>query len=72
MSERMRMLGIFAILGFVAGVVANFTYHYVLPVIIAIFPQIFSAEWVLSGLAGAILTICIMFAWAYASKSPEG
>lgn len=72
MSERMRMVGIFAILGFVAGVVANFTYHYVLPVIVAIFPQIFSAEWVLSGLAGAILTICIMFAWAYASKSPEG
>ena len=72
MSERIRMLGIFAVLGFIAGVVANFTYHYVLPVIFAIFPQIFSAEWVLSGLAGAILTICIMFAWAYASKSPEG
>jgi len=72
MSERMRMLGMFAILGFVAGVVANFTYRYVLPVIIAIFPQIFSVEWVLSGFAGAILTICIMFAWVYASKSSEG
>jgi len=72
MSERIRMLGIFAIFGFIAGVVANFTYHYVLPVIVAIFPQIFSVEWVLSGLAGAILTILIMFAWAYASKSPEG
>lgn len=72
MSERIRILGIFAILGFIAGVIANFTYHYVLPVIVAIFPQIFSVEWIISGLAGAILTICIMLAWAYVSKSPEG
>ena len=70
MSERIRILGMFAILGFIAGVIANLTYHYVLPVILTIFPEVLSAEWVLSGLAGAILTICIMLAWAYASKSP--
>jgi hypothetical protein len=70
MSERIRILGMFAILGFIAGVIANFTYHYVLPVIFTIFPEVLSVEWVLSGLAGAILTICIMLAWAYASKSP--
>jgi hypothetical protein len=70
MSERIRILGMFAILGFAAGVIANFTYHYVLPVIFTIFPEVLSVEWVLSGLAGAILTICIMLAWAYASKSP--
>jgi chromate transport protein ChrA len=69
MSERIRILGMFAILGFIAGVIANFTYHYVLPVIFTIFPEVLSVEWVLSGLAGAILTICIMLAWAYASKS---
>jgi len=71
MSERIKVLGLFAILGFIAGVIANFSYHYVLPVIFAIFPQILSVEWILSGLAGAILTIFIMSIWAYASKSPE-
>jgi len=71
MSERMKMLGMFAILGFIAGVIANFTYHYVLPVIFSIFPEILSVEWVLSGLAGAILTVLIMLAWAFASKPSE-
>jgi len=71
MSERIKVLGMFAILGFVAGVVANFTYHYVLPVIFAIFPEIFRVEWILSGFAGALLTVSIMLLWAYASKSSE-
>ncbi|UCE16496.1 MAG: hypothetical protein JSV12_02465 [Candidatus Bathyarchaeota archaeon] len=71
MSERIKVLGMFAVLGFVAGVVANFTYHYVLPVIFAIFPEIFRVEWILSGFAGAILTLSIMLVWAYASKSSE-
>jgi len=72
MSDRIRILGIFAILGFIAGVLANFTYHYVLPVIFEIFPAVLSVEWVLSGFGGAILTICVMLTWAYLSKSPEG
>lgn len=71
MSERIKMLGMFAVLGFIAGVIANFTYHYVLPVILAIFPQILSVEWILSGLAGAILTVVLMLVWAYASRSSE-
>lgn len=72
MSERIKVMGIFAILGFLAGVIANYTYHYVLPVILAIFPEILSVEWVLSGFAGAILTILVMLVWAYASKPSEG
>lgn len=71
MSERIKVLGMFAILGFVAGVVANFTYHYVLPVILAIFPEIFRVEWILSGFVGALLTVSIMLVWAYASKTSE-
>jgi len=71
MSERIKILGMFAILGFIAGIIANFTYHYVLPVLLAIFPEILSVEWVLSGFAGAILTIVIMLVWTYASKPSE-
>jgi hypothetical protein len=68
MSERIKVLGIFAILGFAAGVIANFSYRYVLPVILSIFPEILSVEWVLSGLAGAFLTMGVVMVWAYASK----
>jgi len=71
MSERIKIIGIFAILGFIAGVIANLTYHYVLPVIFAIFPEILTVEWILSGFAGASLTVFIMLVWAYASKTAE-
>ena len=71
MNERIKVLGVFAILGFIAGVIANFTYHYVLPGILAIFPEILSVEWVLTGFAGAILTIFIMLIWTYSSKPSE-
>ena len=71
MSERIKILGIFAILGFVAGVIANFTYHNVLPVIIVLFPEMLSVEWVLSGFAGAILTIFVMLVWTYSSKPSD-
>ncbi len=72
MSERIKVMGIFAILGFIAGVIANFTYHNVLPVILAIFPEMLSVEWVISGFAGATLTILVVLVWAYASKPSEG
>ncbi len=71
MSERIKVLGIFAMLGFIAGVIANFTYHYVLPMILAIFPEILSVEWVLSGLVGSILTVSLLLVWSYSSKPSE-
>ena len=67
MSERIKILGIFAILGFVAGILANFAYHTVLPTILAIFPEMLQAEWMLSGLAGALLTMIVLVLWAYLS-----
>lgn len=69
MSERIKMLGIFAILGFVAGILANFAYHTVLPTILAIFPEMLQAEWMMSGIAGAILTMVVLVLWAYLSGS---
>jgi chromate transport protein ChrA len=67
MSERIKIVGLFAILGFVAGILANFAYHTVLPTILAIFPEMLQAEWMLSGIAGAILTILVIVLWAYLS-----
>jgi len=68
MGERIKILGIFAILGFVAGILANFVYHTVWPTILAVFPQILQAEWVVSGFAGALLTMLLLVLWAYLSQ----
>jgi chromate transport protein ChrA len=69
MSERIKILGIFAILGFVAGILANVAYHTVIPALMQAFPYIISAEWVLSGLAGMMLTLLVLAIWAYFSSS---
>ncbi len=71
MSERIRMLGTFAILGFLAGVIANFTYKHIIPWLSLIVFPVIGLDWIFSGIAGAALTILLVTAWAYLSGSPE-
>jgi len=71
MSDRIKMLTTFAILGFFAGVIANFTFKYVIPWLSQIVLPVLGLEWIFSGLAGAALTIVLVTAWAYLSGSPE-
>lgn len=71
MSERIKMLTTFAILGFFAGVIANFSYKYVIPWLSQIVLPVIGLEWIFSGLAGAGLTLLLVTAWAYLSGSPE-
>ena len=71
MSERIKMLTTFAILGFFAGVIANFTFKYVIPWLSQIVLPVLGLEWIFSGLAGAGLTILLVTTWAYLSGSPE-
>jgi len=71
MSERIKMLTTFAILGFFAGIIANFTYRHVIPWLSQIVLPVLGLEWIFSGLAGAALTILLVTAWAYLSGSPE-
>jgi lipid-A-disaccharide synthase-like uncharacterized protein len=56
----------FAILGFMAGIIAKATYQDIIPWLTANFPSI-GLDWILSGLAGAILTIALVTAWVYLS-----
>jgi len=56
------------LMGFIAGVAGNFSHHKVFPTLLKIVPEILRAEWVLSGLAGSLLTIITMVLWAYLSK----
>ena len=65
------MFAMFGLLGFVAGIVANFTAKYVIPWLTAlVFPAI-GLEWVLSGFAGAFLTVLLVTVWAYVTTSSE-
>ena len=62
------MLGLLALLGFIAGVAANFAYHKVFPTLLKIVPEILRTDWVLSGLAGSLLTTIMIVLWAYLSR----
>ncbi len=71
MGDRLKILGIFAVLGFLGGVSANMIYHTVWPWLLAVFPSILTAEWVLSGIAGALITTCLVVIWVYLSRPTE-
>ena len=71
MSDRIKTLGVFALLGFVGGVLANVGFHTVWPWLAANFPLLFSSEWVISGIAGALITTCFVVIWVYLSRSSE-
>ncbi|MCW3977991.1 MAG: hypothetical protein NWE77_08670 [Candidatus Bathyarchaeota archaeon] len=71
MSDRIKMLTTFAILGFFAGMIANFSYKYVLPWLSQIVLPVLGLDWIFSGFAGAALTLLLMTAWAYLSGPSE-
>jgi len=70
MSERIKILGIFAVLGFVAGILANVLYDAVVPAILAALPNI-SGKWLVSGFTGMVLTLLVLSVWAYFSGKPK-
>ncbi len=70
-GDRIRMFAMFGLLGFVAGIVANFTAKYAIPwLTMLVFPNI-GLEWVLSGFAGAFLTVLLVTVWAYVTAPSE-
>lgn len=71
MSDRLKILGIFALLGFVGGVLANVIYHTLWPWLLAVLPSILNLEWVVSGFAGALITTCMVVVWVYLSRSSD-
>ena len=70
MGDRIKMIVTFALLGFVAGIVANFTVKFVIPLLSTSVLPMIGIDWILSGVAGALITIGLVSAWAYMS-GPE-
>ena len=65
MDDRLKVFGIVAILGFMAGVIAQLTADYIIPWLMTVLPALINVKWVVSGLAGACLTLVLVTAWAY-------
>jgi hypothetical protein len=65
MGDRLKVFGIIAILGFMAGVIAQLTADYVIPWLMTVLPGLINAKWLVSGFAGATLTLVLVSVWAY-------
>ncbi len=66
MNDRVRVFGIVALLGFMAGVIAQVTATYLIPWLIAVLPLLGGlTSFMISGFAGAILTVALVSVWAY-------
>lgn len=71
MGERVKVFGLVAILGFMAGVMAQLTADYLLPWILEILPQLVQIRFIVSGFAGACLTLVLVSIWAYITGPSE-
>jgi len=71
LRERLKVFVIVAILGFMAGVIADVTAEYVIPALVAILPAFLNARYILSGFAGACLTLAMVSIWAYITGPSE-
>lgn len=71
MGERLKVFGLVALLGFMAGVIAELTAEYIIPALLEILPAFFSIRYVLSGFAGACLTLVLVSVWAYITGPSE-
>jgi hypothetical protein len=71
MNERMKVFMLVAVLGFLAGVIADLTSLYILPALITLLPAFLGSHFLLSGLAGACLTLVLVSVWAYITGTPD-
>jgi hypothetical protein len=66
MSSRIKIFAIIAVLGFIAGIIAQATAQYFIPWFISVLPLLGGAtSFIISGCAGAVLTVAIVSVWAY-------
>ena len=72
MNGRVKIFGIIALLGFVAGIIAQITAVFIIPWLVAVLPLLGGAtSFLISGFAGACLTVVLVGAWAYMTGKKE-
>jgi uncharacterized membrane protein YedE/YeeE len=65
MGERLKIFALVALLGFMAGVIAQLTADYVIPWLMVVIPQLVQIKFLVSGFAGAALTLVLVTVWAH-------
>ena len=66
MGDRLKVFGIVALLGFMAGIIAQLTAEFIIPWMISVLPMLGGlTSYMVSGFAGALLTIGLVSVWAY-------
>jgi hypothetical protein len=71
MGERLKIFAIVAVLGFMAGVIAQLTADYVIPWMMVVLPALVQIRFVVSGFAGACLTVALVSVWAYTTGNKD-
>jgi hypothetical protein len=72
MNSRIKIFSIIALLGFLAGVIAQVTAVFVIPWMLSVLPLLGGlTSFVISGFAGAILTVVLVGVWAYMTGKKE-
>ncbi|MEM2098143.1 MAG: hypothetical protein QXU99_00140 [Candidatus Bathyarchaeia archaeon] len=71
MGDRLKVFGIVALLGFMAGVIAQLTADYVIPWLLAVLPALVQVRFLVSGFAGAVLTLVLVTVWAYVTSNRD-
>jgi hypothetical protein len=71
LGERLKVFALVALLGFMAGVIAQLTADYVIPALLTILPELVQIRFLVSGFAGACLTLVLVSIWAYVSGPSE-
>lgn len=72
MNSRLKIFGLIALLGFVAGVIAQLTAVVIIPWLVSVLPLLGGATtYIISGFAGACLTVVLVGVWAYMTGKKE-
>ncbi|MGD6932692.1 MAG: hypothetical protein ACQCN5_00610 [Candidatus Bathyarchaeia archaeon] len=72
MSSRVKIFGLIALLGFVAGIIAQVAATYFVPWLVSVLPLLGGlTSFMVSGVAGAVLTVAIISVWAYMTGNKD-
>ncbi|MDR1992159.1 MAG: hypothetical protein LBQ98_01455 [Nitrososphaerota archaeon] len=68
MTSRLKTFGLIALIGFIAGVIAQAIITYVIPWMQDVLPSLAElGSFMIAGVAGAVVAVAIVGIWAYTS-----
>ncbi len=72
MASKLKVFGLIALLGFVAGIIAQLSATFLIPWLVSVLPLLGSVTtYLISGVAGACLTVALVSAWAYLTSKKD-